>query len=222
VDDGYHRPSVLFSSHPVGVGIGYVPPSLYGNAPTPLTHDAVFKGILGDGYHRLSVVFNNQPGNDDVVNQYQSGQLTGAPTEMSSRGGVYLRVLLTYIRVNGVITQVPPNYVPGGPIEPVVTSPAPMAAASTTGAQYYTDTQLDELAQANNVPANAIRVRTTSGGAVWILPGNDDVVAQYQSGELTGAPTEMYTPGGVYLRVVPTYIRVNGVITQVPPDYVPG
>lgn len=73
-------------------------------------------------------------------------------------------------------------------------------------AQEYTDEELQDLAQfnANQIPSNAVPVRTTTGGIVWVDGNDPDLIRRYQTGELTGAATEA-TLSGVYLRVLSPY-----------------
>ena len=80
----------------------------------------------------------------------------------------------------------------------------------------YTDERLQTYVEPNQIPADAVLIRTTSGGAVWVNPSNTNVINAYRSGQLTGGANES-AAGGVYLRVLPEEPPAPSVITVARP-----
>jgi hypothetical protein len=73
----------------------------------------------------------------------------------------------------------------------------------------YTDEELRSYAESNKIPANAVRIRTTSGGAVWVNPAATDTIRKYTSGQLTGGQEESASAPGTYFRVLPIVQRLS-------------
>jgi len=70
----------------------------------------------------------------------------------------------------------------------------------------YTDADIEASRRANNVPDEAIAVRTSSGGFIFInpnQPGAQESIRRYQTGELTGGPEEVAGQSGTVLRSLP-------------------
>jgi hypothetical protein len=77
----------------------------------------------------------------------------------------------------------------------------------------YTDQEIELTRIANNISSDAIVVRTTSGGFVFINPSRTDVVELYESGQLDGTTS---APSGVILQVLPKEITETVTLTTTP------
>lgn len=68
-----------------------------------------------------------------------------------------------------------------------------------------TDQEIASYAQSNNIPADAVIIRTSVGGVVWVNPNSIEIIQAYQTGALTGGFGEV-AGAGVFLRVLPRII----------------
>jgi hypothetical protein len=80
------------------------------------------------------------------------------------------------------------------------------------GFSAVSDDEINQVTQANNIRSDAVIVKTTIGGAVWLDPSDSDLISRYRSGMLRG--DENFFSTSIYHRLMPRSPTILPVIIQ--------